>query len=351
MMGRRGTLAALAMTALLTPLAPTGAAARQGPPPTLPPLYTADIHHSSVAFEVLHVGITRVRGLFDRWSAALTWDGDDPTRSSLTVVIDPASVDTNSDLRDRDLRSDNFFHVERFPTAVFQSTEVRRTEDGIRVTGQLRLKDRTRTVAIAALPLGDRATETSVRRGFEGTLTLRREDFGVVNEGNVLERVGAIGEEVEIEIQLSALRLREEGRTYRNREDARSVGAVLEEVLDGEGIEAAVARYQRALEEGGSSLEMGLPELVTLGGGLVLEGRAPDAARILASYVEHRPQDAEGRFWLGEMLAEAGEHDAALRQYRTALDLDPLRADAAERVRHLTGSRRRAVHVAGPGPE
>ncbi|MFW6010723.1 MAG: YceI family protein, partial [Gemmatimonadota bacterium] len=232
---------------------------------------------------------------------------------------------------------------------VFQSTAVRRTATGFQLVGRLRIKDRVRTVTIAAASLGDRATERSERRGFEGSLTLLREDFGVVNEGNILERTGVIGEDVELELQLSAIRLKPEGRTYRDDEEVRSVGQVLEGVLDAEGVDAAVARYRTALEEDGASLETGLPELVTLGGRLVLEDRAADAARLLAVYVERKPEDADGRFWFGEMLAEAGEEGAALEQYRAALELDHLRADAAERIRYLTGSRRRAVLVEDEG--
>ena len=337
----------VAITATLALLTPSQSGAQEDRQPSLPLLYTADVDHSSVAFNVLHVGITRVRGLFDRWTAALTWDGDDPTRSSVTVVIDPSSLDTNSDRRDADLRSDNFFDVEHFPTAVFQSTEIRRTDDGFQLIGRLRIKDSVRTVTIAAASLGDMATERSERRGFDGSLTVLRKDFGVVNEGNILERMGVIGKDVEIEIQLSALRLKPEGRAYRDRKEARSVGAVLDEVLDAEGIDAAVTRYRTALVDNGHSLEMGLPELVTLGSRLVPKGRATEAARILDVYVAHQPKDAEGRFWLGEMLAEAGKHDAAIEQYRIALGLDPLRADAAERIRYLTDSRQRALLVGG----
>lgn len=345
MSGDWKTLGVVAITAMLALLTPSQSRAQETRQPSLPLVYSADVDHSSVAFNVLHVGLTRVRGRFDRWTAALTWDGDDPTRSSITVIIDPASVNTNSDRRDSDLRSSNFFHVEHFPTAVFQSTAVRRTEDGVQLVGRLRIKDRVQTVTIAAASLGDMATERSERRGFEGSLTVLRKDFGVVNEGNILERMGVIGEDVEIEIQLSALRLKPEARAYRDREEARSVGAVLEEVLDAEGIGAAVARYRTTLEGHALSLEMGLPELITLGSRLVVEGRSSDAARILAVYVAHQPEDADGRFWLGEMLAEAGERDAAIEQYRTALDLDPLRADAAERIRYLTDSRQRALLV------
>ena len=346
----RQTPGVVAITAMLVLLTPSPSGAQEARQPSLPPLYTADIDHSSVAFNVLHLGITRVRGLFQRWTAALTWDGDDPTRSSVTVVIDPASLNTNSDRRDADLRSDNFFHVAQFPTVVFQSTEIRRTEDGFQLIGRLRIKDSVQTVTIATGSLGDFATERSERRGFEGSLTVLREAFGVVNEGNILERMGVIGKEVGIELQLSAFRLKPEGRAYRDREDMRSMGAMLEEVLAAEGIDAAVARYRAALEGDGQSLEMGLPEIVTLGSRLVLEGRAGNAAPILAVYVAHHPADAEGRFWLGEMLAEAGERDAALASYRMALDLDPLRADAAERIRYLTNSRQRAFLIAGSEP-
>ena len=53
--------------------------------------------------------------------------------------------------------------------------------------------------------------------------------------------------------------------------------------------------------------------------------------------------DDEGLFWYGEMLAEAGQRDAALAQYRSALGRNPLRADAAERIRYLTDARGRAL--------
>lgn len=347
MIGDRCTPGRVMITAMLALFTPSQANAQANSQPSLPVLYTADVDHSSVAFNVLHVGITRVRGLFDRWTAALTWDPGDPTRSSLTVVVDPASVDTNSERRDADLRSDSFFEVEHFPTAVFQSTRIVRAENGLELIGRLRIKDRVRNVTIEAASLGDLATERSERLGFEGSLIVLREDFGLVNEGNFLERMGVIGKDVEIEIQFSAFRLKPEGRAYRTGEGARSVGAILEEILYADGIDAALARYRAALDDDGSSLEMGLSELVTMGSRLTLNGRAADAARILAVYAARRPDDGEGWFWLGEMLAEAGERDAAIEHYRQALEVDPLRSDAAERIRYLTDSRHEALLVDG----
>ncbi|MFW6197575.1 MAG: hypothetical protein ACOC5B_01805, partial [Myxococcota bacterium] len=60
--------------AVLALIVPSQTRAQEARGPALPPLYTADVDHSSVAFHVLHVGITRVRGVFREWTAAVTWN-------------------------------------------------------------------------------------------------------------------------------------------------------------------------------------------------------------------------------------------------------------------------------------
>ena len=42
----------------------------------------------------------------------------------MNVTIDASSVDTRVEMRDKDLRSDHFFDVAKYPTITFQSKKV-----------------------------------------------------------------------------------------------------------------------------------------------------------------------------------------------------------------------------------
>ncbi len=88
--------------------------------------WTFDATHSSIGFSVRHLMISKVRGHFNQWSGTFDYDESDPTRSSLEVRIDAASIDTRDEKRDAHLRSPDFFDVEKFPALGFKSTRVER---------------------------------------------------------------------------------------------------------------------------------------------------------------------------------------------------------------------------------
>src|SRR5246127_5343252 len=97
-----------------------------------------DPNHSAAQFAVRHMAISTVRGAFSKLSGSVQLDDKDVTKSSVEVTIDAASVDTRVPDRDKDLRSDRFFDVEKYPTLTFKSTKVEQTEPGkLRVTGDL----------------------------------------------------------------------------------------------------------------------------------------------------------------------------------------------------------------------
>src|ERR1700730_976135 len=83
--------------------------------------FGVDTAHSYLGFSIEFLGITHVRGTFKSYSAWILYDEKDPTKSSATVSIDPASIDTGSEFRDKDLKSARFFDVEKHPRIVFQT--------------------------------------------------------------------------------------------------------------------------------------------------------------------------------------------------------------------------------------
>jgi polyisoprenoid-binding protein YceI len=140
-----------------------------------------DPAHTEVGFEVKYLMISKVRGRFAGMTGALVLDESDPTRSSVKVEIDAASVDTRNEQRDQHLRSADFFDVERFPSLVFEARQVERVgADRYRVAGDLTIRDVTREVV---LEVTDEGRETDPwggeRAAFSASTTVDRRDFGL----------------------------------------------------------------------------------------------------------------------------------------------------------------------------
>ena len=170
--------------------------------------YVLDPTHTRIGFVARHAMVTKVRGAFNEFTGTAVLDGDDVSRSSATVSIVAASIDTRQAQRDEHLRSNDFLAMDEFPPLEFVSTAVRRTgEAEFELDGDLTIKGTTRPVTIpftyegtAQDPFGN------VRVGFEGAVVINRKDFGV-SYNAVLETGGVmIGEKVTLEFEVSAIK-------------------------------------------------------------------------------------------------------------------------------------------------
>ncbi len=178
----------------------------QAPPAPAPPIYHADLDHSSVGFSVRHF-VTPVPGRFRDFSATLRYDRDDPSRSSVEFRVKAASIDTDNDDRDAHLRSADFFDAARYPELTFASTGVRALEaTRFEVTGDLSIHGVVRRVTLPVTLLGLVRTPQGERIGFETAFTLDRKDYGIT-WNRVLEGAGALlGDEVKVTLTIEALR-------------------------------------------------------------------------------------------------------------------------------------------------
>jgi polyisoprenoid-binding protein YceI len=108
--------------------------------------YNVDPSHSSVAFEVRHMGIATVRGSFRKFQGTLDATGQAPV---LQGVVEVASIDTGEEQRDAHLTSPEFFDVDREPEISFHSTATESTDDGnIRLTGEITIKGITKPIEL-----------------------------------------------------------------------------------------------------------------------------------------------------------------------------------------------------------
>jgi polyisoprenoid-binding protein YceI len=167
-----------------------------------------DSSHSGIHFSVRHLVIAKVRGQFSRWSGAVVVPDGDFAKATVEAVIDPSSIDTGVADRDTHLKSPDFFDVAQFPEVTFKASRVEPASgDDLRLVGQLTIKGITREFALNVERLGQvRDPWGNERVAFSATAAIDRKDFGLA-WNQVLETGGlAVGERVNLEIEIEAVR-------------------------------------------------------------------------------------------------------------------------------------------------
>jgi polyisoprenoid-binding protein YceI len=77
---------------------------------------------SSIKFHVK--SSTTIAGKFDKWDATLAFTSPEETTGVLEITIQAASVDTGSGMKNRKLKSKDFFDAEQNPSITFKSTKI-----------------------------------------------------------------------------------------------------------------------------------------------------------------------------------------------------------------------------------
>ncbi len=140
-----------------------------------------DPPHSAAQFAVSHMGISTVRGAFSKVNGVVVISPD-LGKASVNVTIDASSVDTRVEMRDKDLRSDHFFDVAKYPAITFQSKKVESAGAGkLKVTGDFTMHGVTKEVVLnvdgPTAPIKD--PRGGLRRGLSATTTISRADYGM----------------------------------------------------------------------------------------------------------------------------------------------------------------------------
>jgi polyisoprenoid-binding protein YceI len=164
-----------------------------------------DPNHSAAQFAVRHLAISTVRGAFTKMNGTVQFDDKDVSKSSVEVTIDAASVDTRVADRDKELRSDHFFDVEKFPTLTFKSTKVEQETAGkLKVTGDLTIHGVTKQVVLEVegptAPVKD--PWGNQRAAANASTKVNRQDFGVKWNAKMDNGGWVVGDDVDITIDV-----------------------------------------------------------------------------------------------------------------------------------------------------
>jgi len=169
--------------------------------------YTIDSVHSSVAFKVRHL-VSRTAGEFTEFSGTINADFENLAGSGVELKIQASSIDTKDDGRDKHLRSEDFFDVEKYPEITFSSSKVTKVDDSsFAVVGDLKMHGVSRQITLTVTYLGEAADPWGgTRAGYELSTTLNRKDYGI-SWNKTLDNGGLIlGDEVEISIDLEVVK-------------------------------------------------------------------------------------------------------------------------------------------------
>ena len=167
-----------------------------------------DASHTRAVFSVRHMMISNVHGQFHNVAGAVNFDEGQPTRSSVDVQIEAASIDTNDERRDGHLKSPDFLDAENFPYLTFKSKRIEVVDDSHgRIYGDLNIRGVSREVVLATEYNGQaKGPYGQQSAGFTASTKINRKDFGL-NWNVALETGGLlVGDIVNISIELEIVK-------------------------------------------------------------------------------------------------------------------------------------------------
>ena len=169
-----------------------------------PGIWTIDANHSAIVFSIRHLGLSKVRGRFSRFSSSMNVSPDQGN-VGVEAEIDLSSIDTNNSDRDAHLRSTDFFNTDAEPTMRFSGNGLSGSGDDWTLTGEVTLNGVTRplTMKVEYNGLEVYAGDGKRHAGFSATGTIKRSefgiDFGIMSIG--VDKL-ALGDDVKFELDL-----------------------------------------------------------------------------------------------------------------------------------------------------
>jgi polyisoprenoid-binding protein YceI len=142
--------------------------------------WSLDPAHSELQFKVKHLMITTVTGSFTSLTGTVVSESDSFENATVQFEAETNSIDTSNKDRDNHLKSADFFDAEKYPKITFKSTALSKDGDDYTLTGDLTIKDVTKSVKID-VEFGGIATDPwgNTKAGFTISTKIKRTEFGL----------------------------------------------------------------------------------------------------------------------------------------------------------------------------
>jgi polyisoprenoid-binding protein YceI len=165
--------------------------------------WTVDKVHTNVRFTVSHMIVAETEGSFKVFDGSVEHTKADWSDAKINFSVDVNSINTDNEYRDKHLKSDDFFNVEKYPAMTFKSTSFKPLgNNNYELTGDLTIRDVTKPVKFD-VKFGGIATGSKVdKAGFKATTTINRFDYKLKWD-KVTEAGGlVVGKDVEIAVRI-----------------------------------------------------------------------------------------------------------------------------------------------------
>ena len=104
--------------------------------------YALDPGHTEVRFVWNHAGVSDQGARWDKVEGTVDFDPGDIAATSVSVTVDPNSVNTGVEALNKHMKSGDMFDTGKFPTITFSSTGAVQTgKQNAQITGDLTIKD------------------------------------------------------------------------------------------------------------------------------------------------------------------------------------------------------------------
>jgi polyisoprenoid-binding protein YceI len=280
------------------------------------------------------MGYAKVRGRFTDFQGAIRFVEQDPNKTSVSLRIKVASIDTGNEWRDNDLRSDQWFDQKLFPDIDFTSRSITREGEHLSVTGDLTIRGITRSITfpMTYLPKVVKDVREDSQIVFTGTLQINRIEFGVEGKkwAGLKEGITAVSDVVNLEVSILAKRINAPNFHYWVA-DVNSPHGKVYSVAKLKGVEAALLTFDSLKTIGGVSVET----LNTAGLMFMKENMLAEAIAIFRKNITTYPDQSVVYESYGEAIALKGQWQEAERNFRLALTKDPGNMKAKEILRHI----------------
>jgi polyisoprenoid-binding protein YceI len=169
--------------------------------------WSIDKAHTSIKFTATHMVISEVEGSFKSFSGIMETAKPDFTDAKINFSVDVASISTDNEMRDKHLKSDDFFNAEKFPKMTFTSVSFKKISNNKYVlSGDLTIRDITKKVSFD-VTYGGTAKDPwgSTHLGFKAQTTINRFDYNL--KWNTLTEAGGamVGKDIDIKINVEFL--------------------------------------------------------------------------------------------------------------------------------------------------
>lgn len=173
------------------------------PAPAEASTWNVDRVHSNVRFSVTHLVVSEVEGKFKMFDGSLEHTKADFSDAKVAFSVDVNSIDTDSEMRDKHLKGDDFFNAEKFPAMKFQSTSMKPLGGNkYQLAGNLTIRDVTKPVVFDVVFGGTTNAMGKTKAGFKAKTSINRFDYNL--KWNKATEAGglAVGKDVEIVVNV-----------------------------------------------------------------------------------------------------------------------------------------------------